>query len=76
MPRNTVYHHLHNFKCEKIDDKTGKRCKGKLHPNERYTSVMDFICHTCNKYTTMSYEVANLINTETKKAPKQYREES
>lgn len=73
MPRNKIYDSLFDFKCEKTDDKTGKPCTGRLHPNKQYSSSMDFICHTCGKYTTMTFNIANLINTDTNKPPKKKR---
>ena len=67
--RNIIYKNL-NFKCEKIDDKTGKVCNSHLHNTNQFSSTLEFRCPTCGKYTCMNYEIANVINQDTGRAPK------
>lgn len=73
MVRNRIYNDLFNFKCPKRDNKTLKQCSGKLHPTNTYRNTLEFICNTCQYYTTMDYEKANLIVNDTGKAPQAFR---
>lgn len=73
MVRNRIYRDLFNFRCPKKNHVTWKQCSGKLHPTNTFTSTLEFICNSCRKYTTMNYEKANLIITDTKNPPKSFR---
>lgn len=70
--RNIIYKSLH-FKCEKINDKTGKVCNSHLHLTNQFSSTLEFKCFTCGAFTCMSYEIANVVNQDTGYPPKKAR---
>lgn len=70
--RNIIYENF-DFACTHKDDKTGKPCNSHLHLTNQYGSTLEFKCFTCGKYTCMSYQISNITDPNTGKAPKKHR---
>ncbi len=67
MVKNRIYKDLRNIRCPKKHE--GKKCKGILYNTKVFDGILEFYCHTCRSYTTASFEIANIIISDTKKSP-------